>query len=78
MEHHPHYVQTELMEYCLHHKIHFQAYSSLGTTVDGKENPLLQDETIKHIAEENKKSAAQVLLRWATQQGIGRQLLKSP
>jgi len=71
VEHHPHYIQTELIEYCQQQGIHYQAYSSLGTTTEEKANPLLQDETIKHVAEENQKSVAQVLLRWATQQGIG-------
>lgn len=71
VEHHPHYNQTDLMKYCRQHGIHYQAYSSLGTTVEGTANPLLQDETIQRVAKETEKSVAQVLLRWATQQGIG-------
>ncbi|XP_057365935.1 glyoxal reductase-like [Daphnia carinata] len=71
VEHHPHYVQPELVEYCAHHNIHYQAYSSLGTTVDDNRNPLLNDEVVKEIAKNHNKSPAQILLRWATQQGIG-------
>jgi len=71
VEHHPHFIQNELIDYCLQNRIHYQAYSSLGTTVEGKANPLLGNDTINNIAEENKKSVAQILLRWATQQGIG-------
>ncbi|XP_046463470.1 uncharacterized oxidoreductase YtbE-like isoform X2 [Daphnia pulex] len=71
VEHHPHYVQSELVEYCIQHKIHYQAYSSLGTTIEGKCNPLLNDEVVQDVAKIYKKSPAQILLRWATQQGIG-------
>ena len=59
------------MEYCIQHKIHYQAYSSLGTTIEGKCNPLLNDEVVQDVAKIYKKSPAQILLRWATQQGIG-------
>lgn len=72
VEHHPHYVQPELVEYCKQHKIHYQAYSSLGTTVDGSCNPLLNDEVVKEIASNHNKTPAQILLRWATQQEIGK------
>jgi diketogulonate reductase-like aldo/keto reductase len=59
------------VEYCIEHKIHYQAYSSLGTTMEGKCNPLLNDEVVQDVAKIYKKSPAQILLRWATQQGIG-------
>ena len=36
IEHHPHLQQTSLIELCQAHGIHFQAYSSLGTS--SKEN----------------------------------------
>ncbi len=72
VEHHPHFVQTELLEYCVEHKIHYQAYSSLGTTVEGC-NPLLNDEVVLEMSKIYNKSPAQILLRWATQQGIGKE-----
>jgi len=71
VEHHPHYVQTALVEYCSRLGIHFQAYSSLGTTVDAQTNPLLNDELVGRLARRYAKTPAQVLLRWATQQEIG-------
>ena len=32
IEYHPHLVQTDLITYCKEKGIHFQAYSSLGTS----------------------------------------------
>ncbi|XP_045168314.2 glyoxal reductase-like [Mercenaria mercenaria] len=69
IEHHPHLVQTSLVSYCKQHNIHFQAYSSLGTTSD--DNKLLKDPTVVTIAESYKRTPAQILLRWAVQQDIG-------
>ncbi|XP_050689304.1 glyoxal reductase-like isoform X1 [Eriocheir sinensis] len=69
VEYHPHYVQEELKNYCEGQGIHLQAYSSLGTTV--QLSPLLQDPTVTSVAKRLALSPAQVLLRWATQQGIG-------
>ena len=71
VEHHPHYVQNDLFEYCQKHNIHFQAYSSLGTTVDAQSNPLLNDSTVCQLAQHYGRTPSQLLLRWATQQGIG-------
>jgi diketogulonate reductase-like aldo/keto reductase len=39
--------------------------------MEGKCNPLLNDEVVQDVAKIYKKSPAQILLRWATQQGIG-------
>lgn len=69
IECHPHLQQIELRELCNKHGIQFQAYSSLGTM--STEKPLLNDQTICKIAEECRKSPAQVLLRWAVQQNLG-------
>ena len=71
VEHHPHYNQVELMDYCQKNGIHYQAYSSLGTTVNEESNPLLNDPVVQDVARKYQKSAAQLLLRWSTQQGIG-------
>ncbi|XP_064613892.1 uncharacterized oxidoreductase YtbE-like isoform X2 [Liolophura sinensis] len=67
-EFHPHLVCSELVQYCQQKNIHFQAYSSLGTSTD---NQLIEDKTVQSIAEMYKKSPAQILLRWAVQQNIG-------
>lgn len=69
VEYHPHYPQEELKLFCDSQGIHLQAYSSLGTTV--KESPLLKDSVVACVAIKYSSSPAQVLLRWATQQGIG-------
>lgn len=65
------------MQYCLENSIHYQAYSSLGTTVADKSNPLLCDEVVLDISKFMNKSPAQILLRWAIQQGIGMQTIIS-
>ncbi|XP_067831856.1 glyoxal reductase [Heptranchias perlo] len=65
VEYHPHLVQSELLAFCLANGIHLQAYSSLGT------GRLLAEPTVKGLADSYGKTPAQVLLRWALQQGIG-------
>ena len=67
LELHPHYQQTELVQYCQQNNIHVQAYSSLGQA--GAESPLYQEDIIKNIAELLSVTPAQVLLRWGLQKG---------
>ncbi|XP_064109090.1 glyoxal reductase-like isoform X3 [Macrobrachium nipponense] len=69
VEYHPHYQQKELKKYCDEHGIKIQAYSSLGTTVCN--SPLLENSLVKEVAKKSCRTPAQVLLRWATQQGVG-------
>jgi len=59
--------QKSLLTYCKEHKIHVTAYTSLGNS---KPNRLLNSFPIHNIAKKYNKSTAQVLLRWATQQGM--------
>lgn len=66
VECHPFYPQQELRAYCQQHNILLQAYSSLG---QGKTD-LLAHPVVKAIATKRKMTPAQVLLRWALQQGI--------
>jgi len=78
IEHHPYLVQEPLLKLAKDEGITVTAYSSLGPTSfiemgwESATNaaPLLENETIKKIAEKMKKTPAQVLLRWATQRGI--------
>ncbi len=70
VEVHPHFPQSDLIEYCLKNAIHVQAYSSLGTTLPLQKNPLLNDEVVTKVAGEVGKTPAQVLLRWALQKGL--------
>ncbi|CAL1539668.1 unnamed protein product [Lymnaea stagnalis] len=69
IEYHPHLIQNEVKEVCDKYGIHLQAYSSLGTS--SHHNKLLINPTIVEIARQLKKSPAQILLRWAIQQGVG-------
>ena len=64
IELHPKLTQHDLRNFCAEKGIAIQAWSPL---MQGK---LLKDDTVLAIADAQQKSAAQVLLRWAIQQGI--------
>ncbi|XP_051536275.1 uncharacterized oxidoreductase YtbE [Myxocyprinus asiaticus] len=64
MECQPKLIQRELRDVCMETGIHFQAYSSLG------KGALLREPEVMAIARSCGRTPAQVLLRWAVQQGI--------
>jgi diketogulonate reductase-like aldo/keto reductase len=64
VEFHPKLYQKDLMDYCVKHEIVLTAYSSLA------KGELINDKNIMKIAKKNKKSTAQILLKWAVQQNI--------
>lgn len=78
IEHHPYYVQSQLIEFCKEQNIAVTAYSSFGplSYLELEQKlahgtaPLLENETIAKIAKAQNKSPSQILLRWATQRGI--------
>lgn len=78
IEHHPYLTQEGLVKFAQEKGIVVTAYSSFGPQsfleLDmqrAKDTPLLMDnETIKKIADKHGKSPAQILLRWATQRDI--------
>ena len=76
IEMHPYFPQSELVEYCREEGIIIEAYASLGGQDSGKKTwialggKLLERAEVKAIAEKYNKTPAQVLLRWATQQGF--------
>ncbi|VEU23940.1 DEKNAAC105254 [Brettanomyces naardenensis] len=78
IEHHPYLVQKRLIHWVQAQGIVVTGYSSFGpksfveldNPVAIKATPLLTHPTIKKIADAHKATAAQVLLRWATQNGI--------
>lgn len=78
IEHHPYLIQEGLVKFAQSHGIAITAYSSFGPQsfleLDmkrAKDTPLLMDnDTVKKIAEKHGKTPAQVLLRWATQRDI--------
>ncbi|XP_067380342.1 aldo-keto reductase Mvan_2161 isoform X2 [Channa argus] len=63
-EFHPRLCQTELRSVCDEYGVCFQAYSSLG------KGELVTDPLVMEIAKNNERTPAQVLLRWAVQQGV--------
>jgi len=78
IEHHPYFVQSNLVKLAKQHNIAITAYSSFGPLsfiecdmkVAADTQPLLSHELIKSIADKHEKTPAQVLLRWATQRGL--------
>lgn len=79
IEHHPYLVQPKLVEFAQKQDLFVVAYSSFGPQSfielemeSAKNAPKLFDHsTITCIATKHGKSASQVLLRWATQRGLG-------
>lgn len=75
VELHPYLQQDDLLEYCSENGIFVTAYSPLGSadrppSMKGKEEPvLLENETIRDIAEAHDATPAQVLIRWALERG---------
>lgn len=76
IELHPYNPQRELVEYCRKEGIVVQAYASLGGQDAGKKvwnilgGKLMEREEVLEISKRYGKTPAQVLLRWATQQGF--------
>lgn len=64
VEFHPQQAQRELRRVCGETGVCLQAYSSLGT------GPLLLEPPVLQVAEACRRTPAQVLLRWAVQQGV--------
>lgn len=55
---------------CEAHGITYSAYSPLGGWAKGGTGHVLNDPTVKAVASAHNSSAAQVALRWVTQQGV--------
>lgn len=80
VEHHPYLTQSNLVEFCKMNHIQVVAYSSFGPQSYVELNsdvaidtvPLFEHPTVKKIAEAHGAgiTTSQVLLRWATQQGV--------
>ena len=74
VECHPHLNQERLVTFCKERDITITAYSPLGSPDRPWAKPddpkLLDDPKIKEIADQYKKSPAQIVLRWQTQRGI--------
>jgi D-xylose reductase len=78
IEHHPYFVQPNLLKLAAQHDIKITGYSSFGPLsfvecdmkIAADTQKLFDHPVIKSIAEKHGKTTAQVLLRWATQRGI--------
>jgi alcohol dehydrogenase (NADP+) len=71
VEMHPFLQQEELKTFCLQHDILLTAYAPLGSLVDKNTTlRLLENDTIKNIADSRKMSPAQVALAFTMQRGI--------
>jgi methylglyoxal/glyoxal reductase len=64
VEYHPRLAQKELREFCQKNGIQLEAWSPL------MQGELLNEETLKEIAEKYNKSVAQVILRWDLQNEV--------
>ena len=66
IETHPEFPQNDLHDYLIKHKILHAAWAPLG---QGNKD-LLKNKVLEEIANDHKKTVAQVILRWHTQRGI--------
>src|ERR687898_1872938 len=71
IELHPYFQQTALQSVHAEHGIVTQAWSPIGgvTSYGGGEKSAFDDPTLREIARQHGKSAAQVMLRWHLQEG---------
>jgi len=65
VEFHVHLHQKKLLQFCTENEIFLQSYSTLGTGI------LINDEIVVDVSKKYERTPAQVLLKWALQQGVG-------
>ncbi|KAF7636293.1 Aldo_ket_red domain-containing protein [Meloidogyne graminicola] len=65
---HPHWYQSDLIEFCRTNRIHFQAYSSFGS--ESNHEDLFSDEKINNMAIKYNCTVQDFLLSWALSQGM--------
>lgn len=72
VEMNPYLQQKELLKYCQSNDIKVTAYSPLGKGNVARQNNLnlFEDAVIKDVAQRNKCTVSQVLLKWAIQKNI--------
>jgi diketogulonate reductase-like aldo/keto reductase len=64
IELHPVHQQRETRDFCDRHNIQVESYSPL------QHSELLEDKTLRRLADKHGKTPAQIVLRWHTQQGL--------
>ena len=70
IEAHPYLPQNEMIKFANLVNVSVQAYSPLGGLLQSGERGLFVDPIIRAVAAANKKTEAEVLLRWSIQRGI--------
>jgi diketogulonate reductase-like aldo/keto reductase len=74
VEHHPYLQQRALLSYCASRGIRVMAYSPLGSASGKKPAAhgcaLLEHEVVLDVSKKLKKTAAQVLVKWALGKGV--------
>ena len=71
VEIHPYNTQHKLLEFCKERKIAVTAYSNLGSPsyvelgMAGADESVLNNQSIKNMAQKYKKTEGQIVLRWA-------------
>jgi len=74
IERHPYLTHPGLTEFCKQYKVLITAYSPLGAPgnedTDESKPKVIEDETIKKMAQKYHKSEAQLLIRWNIQSGV--------
>lgn len=63
-EFHPRLMQQPLLDFCKKHNMQYEAWAPL---MRGK---ILNNQTLKSIAEKHRKTTAQILIRWDLQKGV--------
>lgn len=69
IEAHPWFPNTELIEYCKSRNIQVQDFSPLGGTLREGRKRLVEDPTVKLMAEKRGCAIGQLLQSWAVQRG---------
>jgi alcohol dehydrogenase (NADP+) len=69
IEIHPYNSQQELVDFCHRQKIQVTAYSPLGSSDKNMQRPI-DDKTVIEIANQYKRTPAQILIRWSLQRGL--------
>ncbi|XP_059073043.1 non-functional NADPH-dependent codeinone reductase 2 [Cryptomeria japonica] len=71
VEMHPNWQQKKLRDYCSKHNIHVSAWSPLGApNTPWGSNAVMDNPLFQEIAQKYGKTRAQVMLRWAIDQGV--------